>query len=137
MKPFSRADRVGSHIQRALSDLLAKEIKDPRLSLVVISGVKLTRDLRIARVYFTTTGGTIDPEAAIDGFNRALGFIKRELARSLGLRYMPDLAFFYDESYDYGTRIDTLLRSVQGEHVSDYKPVDDEQPDPGGDTRQS
>ncbi len=114
MKPFTRADRVGGQIQRALSDLLQKDIKDPRLKMVTITGVKLSRDLRIARIYFTTSGGgKKSREEAVEGFKNALGYVKRTLARQLGLRYMPDLKFFYDESFDYASRIDEVLKSIK------------------------
>ena len=118
MKPFARADRVGGQIQKVLSDLLLKGIKDPRLKMTSISGVKVSADLKLARVYFITSGDAKRRQAAADGFKKALGYIKRELARQLGLRYMPELKFFYDDSYDYGTRIDTLLKTLKTEHES-------------------
>lgn len=114
MKPFTRADRVGGQIQRALSDLLQKDIKDPRLEMVTITDVKLSRDLRIARIYFTTPeSGKKSSEEAVEGFKNALGYVKRTLARQLGLRYMPDLNFFYDESFNYASHIDEVLRSIK------------------------
>ena len=112
MKPYSRSDRVAGLIQHLLADLLQKEIRDPRLDRTTITTVKVTRDLRIARIYFATKGAEGAAQAALDGFARAKGFVKRELARKLGLRYMPDLEFFYDDSIDHGARIDRLLKMV-------------------------
>jgi len=112
MKPFTRSDRVGGQIQKALSDLLQKRIKDPRLEMATITSVKMTQDLRVARIYFTISGGINNKEKALDGFKSALGYVKRTLAHQLGLRYMPDLKFFYDESFDYGSNIDDMLKAL-------------------------
>lgn len=116
MKPFSRSDRVGGQIQRALSDLLLKNVSDPRLEGTTITGVKITRDLRIARVYFTTTGGKAKSQDAEEGFKSAVGYVKRSLGRQLGLRYMPAFQFYYDESIDYGANIDKLIQSTKNQH---------------------
>lgn len=119
MKPFKRADRVAVEIQKVLSDLLRKDIKDPRLTIVTITGVKVTQDLRLAYIYFTvsgTSGQNRQPKEAEEGFKRALGFIKRTLASELGLRYMPDLRFFYDESIEYGSKIDSILKTIEAEN---------------------
>ncbi|MFZ5571948.1 MAG: 30S ribosome-binding factor RbfA [Thermodesulfobacteriota bacterium] len=120
MKPFSRADRVSGQIRKKLSELLYKEIKDPRLEGVVISGVKMSRDLKLATIYFTkphpvSADDVRYREEAAEGFQSALNFIKRTLAQSLGLRYMPDFKFHYDESFEYGARIESLLKTLQQE----------------------
>ncbi len=112
MKPFSRADRVGALMQEVLSDVLHRDIKDPRLDLVTITGIKLSSDLKNARIYFSVTGGAEKVAAALSGFERASGYIRRKLASELELRQMPGLKFFYDESFDYGAHIDSVLRSV-------------------------
>ncbi|MCU0560617.1 MAG: 30S ribosome-binding factor RbfA [Desulfobacterales bacterium] len=119
MTSASRAQRVAGRIQELLAELLRREISDPRLALTTITGVTMTRDLRIARVYIAAAGGREASEAALDGFRSAAGFIKRHLARGLGLRYMPALEFFYDESFDRGAHIDRLLKSLSETHGSD------------------
>ena len=119
MTPFSRADRVSGLIQEVLSDLLQKDIHDPRLQMVTITNVKMSRDLKLARIYFSIHGGSSKAEAAAKGFESARGFIKRSLARRLSLRYMPDLKFFYDESFDYGTHIEELLKRITTENGQD------------------
>ncbi len=111
MKSFTRADRVASLIQKNLSDILRKGIKDPRLEMAIITSVKMSPDLKSARIYFSTSGKKSREEAS-EGFKSALGYIKRTLARELELRYMPELQFFYDESFDYGSHIDNVLKSV-------------------------
>ena len=115
MKPFARSDRVCGQIHKVLSDVLLKRIKDPRLKSATITDVKMSRDLRIARIYFTTTGNKKSVEEAIEGFKSAIGYVKRTLAGQLGLRYMPELRFFYDESFDYGSHIDKILKDVKAD----------------------
>ena len=120
MSPFSRADRVGGLIQKVLSNILNKNIRDPRLKMVTITGVKVTRDLKQARIYFTTSGGIQKKDDTIEGFNSAHGFIKRTLAHELDLRYMPHLKFFYDESLEYGAHIDELIESTKSKNGSNH-----------------
>ena len=119
MKPFTRADRVGGQVQRAISELLHKSIRDPRLKAATISEVQMSPDLKLAKIYYTLNGSASVRKNAQSGFNSASGFIKKALARELGLRYMPDLKFFYDESFDYGAKIDSLLKSLNKEDEAD------------------
>ncbi|MBE9530110.1 MAG: 30S ribosome-binding factor RbfA [Proteobacteria bacterium] len=116
MKPFARSDRVSGQIQKVLSEILLKKVKDPRLENASITDVKMSRDLRIARIYFVTSGNKKNIEEALEGFKSAIGYVKRTLARQLGLRYMPDLKFFYDESFDYGSHIDKVLKAVKADN---------------------
>jgi ribosome-binding factor A len=119
MIPFSRADRVSALIQEVLSDLLKKNIRDPRLMMTTITRVKMSPDLKLARIYFSIYGGSSKSEAAGVGFESARGFIKRSLARRLGLRYMPDLKFFYDDSLDYSFHIEKLLKKIAEDNGPD------------------
>ena len=112
MKPFSRSQRVGGQIQKALSDLLHKGINDPRLENVTITGVKMARDLKTAYVYYNSYQGELNSQDVAAGFNSAKGFTKRHLAAKLGLRYMPELKYIYDTSFDYGMKIEKLLQSL-------------------------
>ena len=73
----------------------------------------MSRDLRIAKIYFATPEGEDAGKRAEEGFQKARGFVKRELAQRLGLRYMPDLKFFYDTTIDYSARIEKLLKAVK------------------------
>lgn len=120
MIPFSRADRVGGLIQKVLSNILKKNISDPRLKMATITGVKVSRDLKQARIYFTTSGDNQKKGAAIKGFSSAHGFIKRTLAHELDLKYMPDIKFLYDDSLEYGAHIDELIESIKGENGSNH-----------------
>lgn len=126
MKPFARSDRVCGQIHKVLSDVLLKRIKDPRLKSATITDVKMSRDLRIARIYFTTAGNKKSVEEAIEGFKSAIGYVKRTLAGQLGLRYMPELRFFYDESFDYGSHIDKILKDVKADDGLNHTSLEEE-----------
>ena len=94
MTPFSRADRVSGLIQEVLSELLKKNIRDPRLAMATITSVKMSRDLKLARIYFTIYGDSEKSEAAAQGFESARGFIKRSLARRLELALYAGFKIF-------------------------------------------
>ena len=104
-----------------ISDILLKEIRDPRIKLVTITGVKLTDDLRFAKIFFVEMGkDTCDPQTKI-ALEKATGFLKRELGKRLKLRYVPDIIFVSDESFAYGSRIDKLLAEIRTTGESDIE----------------
>ena len=120
MIPFARSERVSGLIQQVLSEILKKNIGDPRLKRTTITEVEVTRDLKLARIYFTTPGGKRQKDMAIKGFNSARGFIKRILAHEIDLKYMPDLKFVYDDSLEYGAHIDELIKSTKIKNGPDH-----------------
>ena len=121
MKSFSRSQKVSGLIHKALSEFLQKHVSDPRLERATITAVKMTSDLRIAKIYFAAYGGEIDSDEIAKGFKSARGYLKRHLAGKLGLRYMPEFQFYFDESLERAGRIDDLLKSIQQTHESDNK----------------
>jgi ribosome-binding factor A len=110
---FKRADRIGGQVQKELSDLLQKEIRDPRLDLVTIMRVSITDDLRSARIYFSVAEGEERKVSALAGFKSAAGYLRRKLSRRLELRHVPELEFLYDDSFDRATRINNVLRTIR------------------------
>lgn len=117
MKPFARADRISMKIQSSLSDLLRKKINDPRLEMVTVTAVKLTKDLREAYIYFTISSGEKAQKEAGLGFLQASGYIRSSLAKTLGLRFMPKLKFIHDNSFDYGSHMNSLLNSLKNDDL--------------------
>ena len=113
MKAFTRSDRVAGLLKKTLSNLLHKHISDPRLDTATITAVKMARDLKSARIYYAISGDMEKRQAAAEGFKSAHGYVKRTLAQRLGLRYMPELSFYYDESFDYGSKIDSILDGIK------------------------
>ena len=112
MKPYLRSERVGGLIRQILADTLVKNISDPRLESAVITEVAMSRDLKLAKIYFCVSGGKKRVTKAANGFKSAAGYMKRVLGHTLNLRYMPKLKFYYDSSFDYGSKIESLLKSI-------------------------
>jgi len=104
-----RSEKVAEAIHELVSALLLKGVKDPRIGFTTITGVKVSDDLHLATIYFSVIGSDEEKKSTESGLNSARGFIRRELGKSLRMRYVPDVLFRYDESVDYGQRIDTLL----------------------------
>ena len=109
----NRPARVGQLIQQLLGAILAKGLRDPRLGFVTITGVKVSPDLRDARVYWTCHGTEAERKETGKGLESAKGYLRRELGRDLELRVTPQLGFTYDEAIDRGDRIEQLLREVK------------------------
>ncbi len=125
MKPYTRADRISGRIQVAITDLLRKKMQNPKLEMATITGVRLTSDLMIADVYVAVFGGKKKIAEAMEGFKESKGYIKKNIAPKLGLRFMPELRFFYDDSFDKASRMDALIQAAAD---SDAKPLDSKIP---------
>ncbi|MBL0713373.1 MAG: 30S ribosome-binding factor RbfA [Desulfosarcina sp.] len=125
MKTFARSVRVSRHIHNTLAELLNKKIRDPRLRTVTITEVDLSPDLRLAKIYFSTSGGDRAVADAVAGFQKARSFIKRNLAGCLGLRYMPEIRFYHDDSLEYGARIDTILKTIGDKNEKPHNPSEE------------
>lgn len=112
--PSNRIGRINEEIQRELSDQL-RHLKDPRISqtgMVSITRVDTTGDLRYARVYISVLDKTREKEA-LKGLKSAAGFLRRELGRTLQLRYTPELQFIGDDSIQHGAHILEVLRQME------------------------
>ncbi len=104
-----RKDRVASVLSRAVSEIIEHQMKDPRLGLVTITTVDVSSDLKTAIIYFSSLN---DKETGLATLNRAKGYIKSELASKVRMRYIPDIEFRIDDSYEYGRKIDALLDEI-------------------------
>ncbi len=113
MKPDSasqsRRARIADQIQRELSELIRLEVRDPRVRLVTLTGVELSRDQSHAKVFFTSLGSESDGRDALEGLQRAAGFLRSSLAHRLSTRTVPAIAFSYDESVERGVRLSKLI----------------------------
>ena len=108
-KDFPRTLRVGEQIRRELAVLLRDDVRDPRIGMVTITDVEVSRDLAHAKVYFTTLGNEQDVQASKQGLESAAGFLRRELGRHMKIRTVPDLRFLYDDTQQKGRRVSTLI----------------------------
>src|SRR5882724_12541680 len=107
-----RAKRLGEQIQRELTELLRRDVKDERIGNVTITAVNVTGDLRTARVYYLVFGKEGPDPKVQRGLESAAGFLRNALSRSLMIRYTPTLSFELDTSIEHGVRLTQLIDSV-------------------------
>lgn len=120
--------RVGQAIQLEISGMINKDLKDPSIGFLTITFVKMSADLRHARIYVSTLGSEEEKKKTLRGLNRAKGFIRRELARRLNLRYTPDLAFFIDDTLEKAAHLETLFKKLETKDRPESDTEDDEEP---------
>lgn len=109
---YQRSDRVSILLKEEISQLILREVKDPELGFVTITDVEVSKDLQVAKVYYTVLGNTQQKHDSSRALQRVAHFIKRQLGKRLRMRSIPDIIFKYDHSLDYGEKIDSLLRRV-------------------------
>jgi ribosome-binding factor A len=114
-----RVGRVGEQIKKELSQIVQSELKDPRIGFLTVTGVELTNDLSIAKVYLSVLGTDEEKEATLKALSSGSGYIRSELGKRIRLRKVPELQFKFDASIDYGSRIDTLLHQLDKEGKTD------------------
>jgi ribosome-binding factor A len=114
-----RQRQVAELLHEEISMLLQQRVDDPRLALVTVTGVEVTPDLRVAHVYVSIMDDDVEVKETLAGLKRAAGFLRRELATFVSLRYTPELHFRLDNSLEQGLRIDRLLDSLQEKAAAD------------------
>lgn len=115
---YRRPNRVGGAIKEEISRMLLREIKDPRIGFVTVTKVKVSKDLRSVKIYFSAFGNQSVREDSLRGLNSAKGFMRRELGRRLRLRYAPDIVFSFDPSLEYMSRLSELIHQIHEEEQS-------------------
>ncbi|MGI9262872.1 MAG: 30S ribosome-binding factor RbfA [Woeseiaceae bacterium] len=113
-REFSRNQRLGAQMLRSLSELLRFETKDPGLVDVSLTAVDLSRDLSVAKVYFSLLDPDADPTPAADGLKRAAGFLRSKLGATLKVRHIPELRFVHDDSIAHGAEMARLIDDATG-----------------------
>ncbi|MCI8836639.1 MAG: 30S ribosome-binding factor RbfA [Hungatella sp.] len=106
--------RINMEVQRELSEIIRTEVKDPALNNIMVSvvSVEVSPDLKYCKAYVSVLGSQEAAGAALDGLKRAVGFIRRELARRVNLRNTPELKFILDQSIEYGVHMTRLIDDV-------------------------
>ncbi|WP_215141554.1 30S ribosome-binding factor RbfA [Exiguobacterium qingdaonense] len=108
-----RAQRVAEQMRKEITDVLLREVSDPRTKNATITSVDVTGDLQQATVYYTVLGDEEDVKAETQaGLDKAKGFIRREIGNRIRLRKTPEISFEYDSSVAYGSHIDSLIRDL-------------------------
>ena len=115
MADSRRQDRVGALIQRELSEVIQRSVKDPRVAFCTVTQAEMSPDLKYVDVKVSVIGDEAQKEKTLAGLKSAAGFLRREIGNRLTLRYSPELRFAIDESADYLFKIDGLLKSVTSE----------------------
>ena len=110
--PPGRMRRVDEAVRAVLSDAIARDLQDPRVGFVTVTGVKTSPDLRHARVYVSVLGDVHTRDESLAGLRSAHGFLQSRVASELTLKHTPTLTFEYDESVDRGMRISQLLHDL-------------------------
>lgn len=106
-------ERLEAQIQKALSEIIMREVKDPNVGFVTITEVKLTRDLSFLKVYIHFLGAENRESAGLKSLDKAKGFIRTELGKKVNMRKLPEISFHIDESMEYGQHIEDLLGSLK------------------------
>ena len=115
MKEFNRTQRMGDQIQRELAQLIQQQMADPRLGMVTVSAVEISRDLAHAKVLISVLDEQHDVQASIEVLNNAAGYLRHELAQRTKMRVTPRLRFVYDPTLKYGSRLSALIDTAISE----------------------
>ncbi len=107
-----RAVRVGDQILREIAFLFLEKIRDPRIQGVTITGIRLSNDLKMARIYYSVIGEKEVLKRAQDGLDSARGFIKREIGLRMSLKYVPEIRFVHDPSLGIGSHMDRVFEEI-------------------------
>ncbi|HZG72242.1 MAG TPA: 30S ribosome-binding factor RbfA [Chondromyces sp.] len=116
-----RPNRVGEQMKKELSDIIGRKVKDPRIGFVTVTDVQVTGDLQQATVYITVLGDEGQREDTLKALAKAKGFIRSEVGQRIRLRKTPELIFEFDESIDYGNRIESLLKQIGDDELNTGK----------------
>ena len=111
----TRPERVQEAIRQEVSKIIQHELKDPRIGFLTITAVEVTPDLRYARIFFTALGEMKDKMLALKGLKSAKGYIKGRLADEIKLRFMPEIEFKIDESWERGKHLDDIFTKLEKE----------------------
>ena len=118
-RPYPRSKRVSELLLEEISWLIKRELKDPRIGFVTLTGVDVSKDLRHARVHVSIMGDDDERASCIKGLKNAVGFIKKGLGENLTLKNLPDLEFVLDTSLDEVSRIENLLKDIKQQGIAD------------------
>jgi ribosome-binding factor A len=124
----SRPERVADQIRAEVAQLIAREVHDPGVGFVTITRVRVTPDLQLARVYYTSLGDEKARGETARAMGRAAPFLRRQVGQRLRLRRVPELEFFYDESVAHQDRIEQILQELKSEASPAHGDSADDEP---------
>lgn len=112
---MGRIEKINHALQKEISTIVLFEIKDPRLKLVTITHVDISRDLQYAKVYFSSLGSATEVKEVQSGLDSARGFIRKLIGQRIRMRYTPQIDFIFDKSIEYGIQIEQAIEKVKNE----------------------
>lgn len=121
-----RQEKLGEQIAVEVSDLLRTRVKDPRVGFASITHVEVSGDLRHAKIFVSVMGEPDEKKQTINALHHATGFLRRELAARLTLRFMPEIIFKLDDSIEQGSRVLGLIRELELQERPGQETVGDE-----------
>jgi ribosome-binding factor A len=110
-----RSEKVAELIQKEISQMLLKTVKDPRIGFVTITRVAVSEDCRSAKVYFSVAGTLAEREKSTEGLNSAKGYVRKELGRRIRLKHTPEIMFQFDPSIEYAIHIGEVIHQLKHE----------------------
>jgi ribosome-binding factor A len=110
-----RSEKIADLIQKEISHMLVRTLKDPRIGFVTITKVTVSEDCRFAKVYFSVTGSPDERERSTDGLNSAKGYVRKELGRRIRMKYIPEIIFQFDPSIEYAIHIGEVIEHIKKE----------------------
>lgn len=110
---MARVEKVTEELRREVSNIIHGELKDPRLGFVTVTGAQLSKDLRVAKIYFSVLGKEEEHIKTKEALKSATGFIRRLIAQRLGMRFVPEIMFKEDRSSEYSMRIEEVLNEIK------------------------
>ena len=105
-----KIERLNNNFQEVISEILQKEVKNPNLKFVTITGCDITNDLSFCKVYFTTLSDNRDE--VVKSLKNASSFIRGEISKRIEIRHTPEIRFIFDESIEYGNKIEKILKDI-------------------------
>lgn len=134
-KEYARTQRVSDYLQRELAALIQHEVRDPRVGMISITGVDVSRDLGYAKVHFTLMGCDSSEEASesTEVLNKAAGFLRSRLSKDSNMRRLPQLRFYFDGSVGHGRDLESLIRrAADADRELGLRAPDDDAGEEGG-----
>ncbi|QKY69065.1 30S ribosome-binding factor RbfA [Lentibacillus sp. CBA3610] len=107
-----RANRVAEQMKKELGEIIGQKLKDPRVGFVTVTDVEVTGDVQQAKVFISVLGSEEEKHDTLLGLAKAKGFIRSEIGKRIRLRKTPEITFEFDEAYEYGKRIEEILREL-------------------------
>lgn len=108
-----RSDRIADLIQKEISQMLMRTLKDPRIGFVTITRVAVSEDCRMAKIYFSVAGSSDEQEKSTEGLNSARGYVRKELGRRIRMKYTPEITFQFDPSIEYAIHIGEVIEQIR------------------------